>query len=106
MLRLALKLLLAGAAMAAIWAFVPFGGRTLSDRWEVARSPSDFVERTWADMKGPAQQPAKPRPPARSTQTQARPPVQRASGRAPARPDEAHTDADRRALDQLVADRL
>lgn len=105
MLRLALKLLLAGAAVAAIWAFVPFGGRTLSDRWEVARSPSDFIERTWGDMKGPAQQPAKPRPPARATPAQ-RATTQRAPGRAPARPDEGHTAADRRALDQLVADRL
>ncbi len=104
MLRLALKLLLAGAAVAAIWAFVPFGGRTLSDRWEVARSPSDFIERTWGDMKGPAQPPAKPRPAARAAPQ--RTTSQRAPGRAPARPDEGHTAADRRALDQLVADRL
>lgn len=104
MLRLLLKLLLAGAAVAAIWAYVPFGGRTLGDRWEASRSPSDFLDRTWAEMKGPAPQPAK-RAPARATRTQAR--AARPGGeRAHARPDEGHTDADRRALDQLVADRL
>ncbi len=105
MLRFALKLLLAGAAVAAIWAFVPFGGRTLSDRWEASRSPVDFLERTWADMKGPGQQPERPRPPARSPRAQARA-AQPATGRAPAQPAEGHTDADRRALDQLVADHL
>lgn len=105
MLRFALKLLLAGAAVAAIWTFVPFGGRTLSDRWEASRGPTDFLERTWADMKGPAPQQEKPRPPARPPRAQARA-AQPATGRAPAQPSEGHTDADRRALDQLVADRI
>ena len=104
MLRFALKLALASAAVAAIWAFVPFGGRTLADRWEVARGPGDFVERTWAEMKGPAPQQAKPRGPSRPARAQAG--TRPASGRSPARPEEGHTDADRRALDQLVADRL
>lgn len=105
MLKFAVKLLLAGAALAAIWAFVPFGGRTLSDRWEASRGPVDFLERTWADMKGPAGQPERPRPPARTGRAQARA-AQPASGRAPAQPSEGHTDADRRALDQIVAESL
>lgn len=98
MLRFALKLLLAGAALAAIWAFVPFGGRTLSDRWKTARTPSEFVARTWAEMKGPAAPPAKARPQARSAE-----PRERSGGR---QPTEGHTEADRRALDRIVSDRL
>ncbi len=107
MLRLALKLLLAGAAVAAIWVFVPFGGRTLADRWKAARGPGDFVERTWAEMKGtpaPAQ-PAKPHSPARPPRSQART-VQPARERAPTAPAETHGEADRRAIDRLVAERL
>jgi hypothetical protein len=105
MLRFAVKLLLAGAALAAIWAFVPFGGRTLADRWDVARSPADFAERTWAEMKGEPPAPARSRPPPARTRSQAHG-DQRSDDRSPARPAEGHTDADRRALDRLVADRL
>lgn len=105
MLKLALKLLLAGAAVAAVWAFVPFGGRTLADRWNAARGPGDFVERTWAEMKGTPAQPAKPRPPARPPRSQART-AQPGRERAPAQPAETHGDADRQAIDRLVAERL
>ena len=108
MLRLALKLLLAAAAVAAIWAFVPFGGRTLGDRWKASRGPADFVERTWADMKGtpaPTAPPSKPHPPARPPRSQARA-AQPPHDRAPAQPAETHGDADRRAIDQLVSDRI
>lgn len=109
MLRLALKLLLAAAAVSAIWAFVPFGGRTLGARWKASRGPGDFVERTWADMKGPPAEPAAPsraRPPARATRTPART-APAGRDRAPAQPpSESHGDADRRAIDQLVADRI
>jgi hypothetical protein len=105
MLRLALKLLLAGAALAAIWAFVPFGGRTLADRWSTARNPSEFIDRTWAEMKGegPAdgKEKAKPSSPGRSKPAQAR--GARPSGRPPT---ESHSEADRRALDRLLSERL
>ncbi|ACL64588.1 conserved hypothetical protein [Anaeromyxobacter dehalogenans 2CP-1] len=100
MLKLLLKLAVAGAALAAVWAFVPFGGRTLGDRWKAARTPSEFVDRTWAEMKGTA--PAKappPRPPAQARQQPGR-------GGTPARPTEGHTEADRRALDRIVAEHL
>lgn len=101
MLKLLLKLAVAGAALAAVWAFVPFGGRTLADRWAASRDPSEFVDRTWAEMQGTAPGPRAPaRPPAQArTQRPGR-------GAAPARPTEGHTEADRRALDRIVAEQL
>jgi hypothetical protein len=104
MLRLALKLLLAGAAAWAVCAFVPFGGRTLADRWAEAATPSEFLDRTWADMKGERGDAARTRPPARSQARTAQPP--RAGDRAPARPAERYTDSDRRALDRVLSDGL
>jgi hypothetical protein len=97
MLRLALKLLLAGAALAAIWAFVPFGGRTLSDRWASAGGPEEFLGRTWAEMRG-APRPHGGKPQARSGQA--------APARGAERPSEGHTDADRRALDRVLSQHL
>ena len=102
MLRVALKLLLAAAALAAVWAFVPVGGRTMADRWQRARDPQQFAERAWAELRGHPCVP--PRPPA--PQRQAAPPRAQARGAAPARPTEAHTPADRKALDQIVSKRL
>lgn len=100
MLKLVLKLAVAGAALAAVWAFVPFGGRTLGDRWKAARTPSEFVDRTWAEMQGTAPAKAPPaRPPAQARQQPGR-------GATPARPTEGHTEADRRALDRIVAEHL
>lgn len=102
-MRLVLKLLFAAAALWAIFAFVPFGGRTLSDRWAAARSPSEFVERTWAEMKGsPADAPPRARPPARSRAHTAEP----ARARTAERPVERHTEADRRAVDRIVSEHL
>lgn len=103
MLRLVLKLLLAAAALWAIFAFVPFGGRTLSDRWTAARSPSAFVEHTWAEMKGvPPEAPPKARPPARS-RARAGQPVHERTGE---RPSEGHSESDRRAVDRIVSEHL
>jgi hypothetical protein len=99
MLRLALKLLLAGAALAAVWAFVPFGGRTLSDRWTAARSPSEFVDRTWAEMRGPQ---GASRAPGRPQARQGAPGRERAAER----PTEGHTEADRQALDRILTRHL
>ncbi len=104
MLRLVLKLLLAAAALWAIFAFVPFGGRTLADRWKAARSPSEVAERTWADMKGVPEKPStKARPPARQ---QARAQAPAARDRTAERPTEGHTEADRRAVDRIVSEHL
>jgi hypothetical protein len=101
MLRVLLKLALAAAAVAAVWAFVPMGGRTMADRWHRAHSPADFVERAWAEVS------AEPRTPARSP-TPARP-APRAQARAAVptpRPTEGHTESDRQQLDRIVSDHL
>jgi hypothetical protein len=98
MLRVALKLLLAAAALAAVWAFVPVGGKTLADRWHRSRSPQEFAERAWAELRSHPAAPAPQRP--------AAPPRAQARGAAPGRPTEAHTDADRKALDQIVSKHL
>jgi hypothetical protein len=95
MLRVLLKLLLAAAAIAAVWAFVPIGGRSMADRWRTATDPSEFVDRTWAELRGPQE------------------PAQRTARRAPqgpsapaGHPTESHRESDRKALERIVADRL
>jgi hypothetical protein len=99
MLRVALKLLLAAAALAAVWTFVPIHGRPLSDRWHRAHTAREFVVRTLGELRG---QPALPATPERPH------PAQRAQARseAPKRPSESHTEADRKALDQILANHL
>ena len=101
MLRLLAKLVLAGAVLAALWLWVPVGGRTLAARWERAGgSFPAFVERGWAELsgRGGAKPPAERRPTARSQA--------RAQGASRPRPTEGHTDSDRRALDRVLADEL
>jgi hypothetical protein len=99
MFRVALKLLLAAAAVAAVWCFVPVKGRTLAERWGRARTPVEFVERAWSDIRGhPEAAPPRQHPPARSS-AQAR-------GTVPERPTESHSEADRRALDQVLSRHL
>jgi hypothetical protein len=90
MIRLALKLALASAAIWAVWSFVPLRGRTLAHRWDAAQTVPAFVERAWAELVAVVSPPQarKPGPAAR------------------ARPTEAHTDADRREVDRLVAEGL
>jgi hypothetical protein len=93
MIRLALKLSLAGAALWALWTFVPVRGRTLAERWQAAPDASAFLERAWAEARTAAGKPP--------SKTQARQkPVQ---GQ---RPTEGHTEADRRALDRILVDHL
>jgi hypothetical protein len=92
MIRLALKLSLAAAALWALWSFVPVRGRTLAERWEAAPDASAFLERAWAEARGAAGKPQKP-------QARQKP----ASGQ---RPTEGHTEADRRALDRILVDHL
>jgi len=96
MLRVLLKLLLAAAAVAAVWAYVPMGGRTMADRWRKAKTPSQFVDRTWAELRGlPA-----PKPPPRAA-----PRAQARTAPAP-RPTESHRESDRRELDRIVSEHL
>lgn len=92
MLRLLLKLALAGAFLFALWTWVPLGGRTLSQRWDAATSPLDFVRRGVADAG--LGDPQKPRP----SGPQARTPRDR--------PAERVTEAERRALEKRLAEEL
>jgi hypothetical protein len=94
MLRVLLKVVLAAAALAAVWAFVPIGGHTMADRWRRARTPAELIDRTWAELKG---EPAHPHATAR---TQAR------TAAPGARPTESHSDSDRKALDRIVSEHL
>ena len=98
------KLALVLGALAAVWAFVPMGGRTLSERWRAAGNAERFVERSWAEVRDAFRDDAPARaeaPPKRATpRPQARKPAR------DARPEEGHTDADRRALDRILSDRL
>jgi hypothetical protein len=100
MLRVAVKLLLAAAAVAAVWSFVPVGGRTMAARWQRARSPAALVEGLWAEVHGELARAAQPSHPARPA---APPRAQARVATAPARPTESHTEADRQALDRLVS---
>jgi hypothetical protein len=100
MFRVALKLLLAAAAVAAVWCFVPVKGRTLAERWGRARTAEEFVERTVGDLRGRAEPAvaAHPHAPAHGTA--------QAGGAAPQRPTESHSEADRKALDRVLSDHL
>lgn len=100
MLRLLVKLLLAGAAVAALWTWVPLRGRTLADRWRAAPTAGAFLEKGWAEARAAVSGPPHGRASARS---QARG-SQGAASRE--RPVERHTDADRRAVDRIVSDGL
>lgn len=89
MIRLVLKLALAGAAVWAVWSFVPVRGRTLAQRWDANPSAEAFLRSAWTEVRGPA------RPQARAPGPAAR-----------ARPTEGHTEADRREVERLVAEGL
>jgi hypothetical protein len=99
-----LKLLFGLALLAALGvaiALVPVHGRTLLERWNAAHGAGDFVERSVHEAKvalGLEQE--RPRP-----QRASRPAKPTARAAHPATPTEHHTDADRAALDRIVADR-
>ena len=94
MIRLALKLALAAAALWALWTFVPVHGRTLADRWRAAGDAVTFLERAGAEVAG------RPAPAARP---QAR---GRGSPAPRERPSEGHSEADRAAVERLLSERL
>lgn len=95
MFRLALKLALAAAALWALWTFVPVHGRTLAERWRHAPTAAAFVERGWDEAARAF--PGKPAP---------RPPQARQKPAPAPRPTEGHTEADRRAVDRILSERL
>lgn len=116
-----LKAALLIGAVAAFLFLLPFGGRTLADRWRAADGASDFASRTWAEMRGaPGREraPAK-KPPARaqaraSELAQPRagekgPPAGQAQpgGKGPgAAPEEGVTEAERKQLERLLGEHL
>jgi hypothetical protein len=79
------------AALWAVVAFVPVGGRTVLQRWRASSGPVDFAARAFAEIRQGGRR-ARPRP-----ATPARP------GQPPP-PAEHHTEADRKALDAIVAE--
>jgi hypothetical protein len=107
------RLLLAAAAAALLLvagAFVPVNGKTLVERWNAAPSASAFAGRTLAeagqawdrlwDVKPAARSAA--RPPPSKPGTPAR--TAKAVPEAGTGPAEHHTEADRSALDRIVAE--
>ncbi len=106
------RLLLAAALaaiLALVFAFVPVGGRTVVERWRAAPSATAFAERGWREIETswdrlwgggkqarPAARPSAARPEPRPSRTAAAP--------KPPEPEEHHSDADRSALDQIVAE--
>lgn len=99
-LAIALALLV---GLAAAVALVPLRGRTVLDRWNASRGVGEFVERSYREAKvALGGRPERPRPgrahPARP------PPKQQARSSRPATPTEDHSDADRAAVDRIIAE--
>ncbi len=106
MVRL-VKWLIVLAALAAVVAFLPIGGRTILQRWRAARSPAAFAERSWEELKAGAarllgHEPEPRRSGPARTARGARPAAPRAPSR-PGEPVEHHREADRDAVDEIVA---
>ena len=102
MLKL-LKWGVVAAALAAVAAWVPVGGRTLLERWRTSSGPGDFAARALAELQQGARRLLGGSAPSREAQAHAAP-----RPAAPARPGqppaEHHTEADRKALDAIVAE--
>jgi hypothetical protein len=111
MLKL-LKLAVLLGLVAGFLFLLPFGGRTLADRWRAATGAEDFAYRTWAEMRGatPRHAPMAPGAPGAPKKARAGKAPAGASGPAdqPAtdQPLETTTEADRKALDQLLDQHL
>jgi len=114
MLKL-LKLAVLLGLVAGFLFLLPFGGRTLADRWRAASGAEDFAYRTWAEMRGARPRPAPPAPTSPGLPGATKKPR---AGKAPAgvagpadqpatdQPLETTTEADRKALDQLLDQHL
>lgn len=90
-------LMLAGIAVAV--AVVPVRGRTVLERWETSKGPSDFMDRSIREARA-VLFPAKEKRAHRGAA--ATKPLPRNSKSA--QPTETYSDADRKALDRLVAE--
>jgi hypothetical protein len=105
MLKLALKLALVAAALWAVWTWVPIGDRTLAQRFRAAGSLERFASRGWAELRAATgDEPAVEKKPAPAAGSRA-PARAGRTGREP-RASEGPTEADRRALDRIIAERL
>jgi hypothetical protein len=94
-------------AVAAFLFLLPFGGRTLADRWRAADGAADFAGRTWAEMRGnPAGEKAPNRRPSARAQTQPQPPTRPGEKATAAAPVEGVTEAERQQLERLLGDHL
>jgi hypothetical protein len=99
MLKL-LRWAVVAAALAAVVAFVPVGDRTLLDRWRASAGPGDFAARALGELGQEGRRLLRGSGPTRDAQARAAP--ARPGQRAP--PAEHHTEADRKALDAIVAE--
>jgi hypothetical protein len=105
MLKL-LKLAVLLGLVATFLFVLPFGGRTLFDRWRAAGSARAFASRTWAEMRG-VDPPGRPTAPAAPRKARpGRPPAAGEPQPAPDHPVESTTEADRQALDKLLDQHL
>jgi hypothetical protein len=100
MWRLILGLVL-GAGLVATATLVPIRGRTVMDRWHAARSASEFFERGYREVKVAAGLEPEMAPPGRARAERQKPP---ARSTRPAVPTEGHTEADRAAIDRIIAE--
>lgn len=98
-MRTLLRLALAAGAIWAVWSFVPVGGRTLEARWRGAPDAATFAARGLGELRAWLAPPGAAGADARAGAGPASPAGQR-------RPTERHSEADRRAVDHLLAERL
>jgi hypothetical protein len=92
--------LVIGTAMAV--ALVPLRGRTVLDRWNASHGARDFLERGYQEVKVAAGLEAEKARPGRARP--ARPAKPQPRSARPATPTEDHTQADRAALDRIIAE--
>jgi hypothetical protein len=115
MSRLLLAVAIA-AILLLVGAFVPVYGKTLIERWNAAPSASAFADRTFAEISQgwdrlwgdkPAARPAGKQAPAKggpASKTARSPSGGGAPPAAGTGPAEHHTEADRSAIDRIVAE--
>jgi hypothetical protein len=100
------KWLVVAAAIAAVIAFLPIGGRSILERWQAARTPAAFVEKSWQELRaGASRLIGSGTEPKREGSTRSAKAARSPSSKGPAsgKPVERHSEADREAIDEIVA---